>query len=725
MKVHSLSLGALVAVNTVAAFTPRSWDDATVLATALAHQLTTQEKLTLVRGVGEFSSVCTGNLPAIPRLNIPSICMNDGPAGMRSVDLVSGFPAGITAAATWNRALIRARGQAIGEEFRTKGAHVFLGPAMDVMRAPEAGRLWESFGADGYLTGEAAYETIVGVQSTGVQAIAKHALLNNQEAYRYTENSVADERTLMEKYWLPFGRAIAANVSGVMCSYNRVNSSYACVNPSIIGVHGLLKGYGGHRGYVVSDWGATHGDAGTLANAGLDIEMPGDWILIGGGVYAGGLAGAISSGQVSSARLDEMIIRAYTPYYMLGQDAGFPVTNYNVETSSGNQHVNARSAAHTKLIKDIASAGTVLLKNINNALPLDTGNPPRTLAIVGQDAINQTSCELNACDYGTLSVGWGSGTNSLAFLIPPIDAIKSFLAASGSKTQLIMSLTDNDSAAIAAARNAETAIVFVNADSGEFQPILVNWSTGDRTNNNLWNYGDNLIKAVAGVCKNTIVVMHVVGPTLVDAWVDHPNVTAVLMAGLPGEQSGPSIVDVLYGNVNPSGRLPYTIAKKSSDWPTHTVELTLALDPTIKYTEGLFTDYAYFDANSIQPRFEFGFGLSYDFRTSYSNLQVVPGQGANSYTITVQVTNLGGRTGTEIAQLYLGFPSGSGEPPKLLRGFEAVALDVGQTSTVSFLLETKDISVWDSVLGAMVRPSGTFTVYIGSSSRNIAMITTF
>lgn len=198
--------------------------------------------------------------------------MNDGPAGMRGVSLVSGFPPGLTAASTFDRALMRARGQAIGAEFRSKGAHIFLGPAMDVMRAPEAGRLWESFGADAYLSGEAAYETIVGVQSTGIQAVAKHAILNNQETYRFTSSSVADERTLMEKYFLPFQRAIDANVSGIMCSYNLVNGTYACVDPAIVGGTGILKGVGGHKGYVVSDWGATHGDAATLANAGLDIK---------------------------------------------------------------------------------------------------------------------------------------------------------------------------------------------------------------------------------------------------------------------------------------------------------------------------------------------------------------------------------------------------------------------------------------------------------------------
>jgi len=233
-----------------------------------------------------------------------------------------------------------------------------------------------------------------------------------------------------------------------------------------------------------------------------------------------------------------------------------------------------------------------------------------------------------------------------------------------------------------------------------------------------------LIQAVAAVCKNTIVVIHTVGPTLVDAWIDHENVTALILASLPGEQSGPSIVDVLYGVVNPSGRLPYTIAKKSSDWKTHTLEHVLDLSPTITYSEGLFTDYMYFDQHDIAPRFEFGFGLSYQFTAVYSGLSITT-TGTNAYVVTVYVKNTGSRTGTEIAQLYLGFPSGAGEPPKLLRGFEAVPLDPGQTQAVSFPLVAKDISIWDSVQGAMVRPSGKFIVYVGSSSRNIALTGTF
>ena len=205
---------------------------------------------------------------------------------MRDVDLVSGFPAGINVAATFNRNLIQQRGIAIAEEFRVKGAHVYLGPAMDVIRAPEAGRLWESFGADTYLAGECAYATITGVQSVGVQACAKHLILNSQETYRFLESSNTDQRTLMEKYFAPFWRAVDADVGCVMCSYNRVNDTYACENPALIGESGLLKKTVGFKGFVVSDWGATHGSPADNANAGLDVECVACFPCLNRNVYS-------------------------------------------------------------------------------------------------------------------------------------------------------------------------------------------------------------------------------------------------------------------------------------------------------------------------------------------------------------------------------------------------------------------------------------------------------
>ncbi|KAF8342918.1 glycosyl hydrolase family 3 N terminal domain-containing protein [Cantharellus anzutake] len=677
--------------------------------------------------MGQFGGRCVGNLNAVARLNIPSICLQDGPAGVRAVDLVSGFPAGINAAATFNRDLIRQRGVAIAEEFRTKGAHVYLGPSMDVMRAPEAGRLWESFGADTYLTGESVYATIIGVQSIGVQACAKHLILNNQETYRFVESSNADQRTLIERYVTPFWRAVDANVTCVMCSYNRVNDTYACQNPALIGETGLLKKTIGFEGFVVSDWGATHGSAADNANSGLDVEMPGGWILIGGGVYSD-LEHEVAQGSVSVSTLDTMVIRVLTAYYRLGQDQGYPPTNFNVQSSSNNDHVNARSNAHTSLIKTIADASAVLLKNVDNFLPLaapSTSGPARKIALIGSDiGAPNKGCLLNACDNGTLSIGWGSGTTTLEYLVTPLNAMNSAVA--GTTTTLVTSPSDDQSKAAAAATGADVALVFVNADSGEYNVVpvdLESGSTGDRPNLNLWHSGEALINAVTKVNKNTIVVMHLVGPTVVESWINNANVKGVIMAGLPGEQSGPSIVDVLFGTVNPSGRLPYTIAKSAGDYNVHTVEFEFSLEPDITYTEGLFTDYMYFDAHDITPRFEFGFGLSYGFTTRYSSLQV-SGSGSTR-TVSAIVQNTGTRAGTEIVQLYLGFPASAQEPPKLLRGFESVPLDVGAQETATFPLGFNELSVWSVTSQSRTVPPGTYTVYVGSSSRDIRLITTF
>ncbi|KAF9515677.1 glycoside hydrolase family 3 protein [Hydnum rufescens UP504] len=602
----------LVFVLAVSSQVTRSWDAAKALASSTVSALTLREKVSLVHGVGNFNGLCVGNTYAISRLNIPSICMNDGPAGLREVDLVSGFPAGINAAATWNKALMQQRGEAIGEEFRTKGAHVFLGPAMDVTRAPEAGRQWESFGVDSYLTGEAA--------------CAKHFIGNQQESFRYSESSVIDQRTLQEKYVYPFRRAVDAGVACVMCSYNRVNGTYACENPALIGETGLLKGQLGFKGYVVSDWGATHGSA-------IGQQMPGDWIL------------------------------------------RFPTTNFNVQSSSSNSHVNARTAAHTALIRTIGGASAVLLKNLNNALPLVSSE---NIAVVGLDAGPNAGCTLNACDAGTLSVGWGSGTNSLAYLVPPVTAIQAQVnatIAAGHATILTTSISNDLAAAMTAADGADVAL---------------------------------------------IVVIHSVGPVILEAWIDNPNVTAVINAGLPGEQSGSSIVDVLWGIVNPSGRLPYSIAKSASDYPAHTLSFDVNLFPDITYSEGLFTDYMYFDAQNVTPRYEFGYGLSYSFSTIYSNL-VITSSSSTSHTVTLVVQNAGTRAGTEIVQLYIGFPPAAGEPPKLLRGFEAVDLAPGVQSIVTFPLVEKDISVWSSDVGNLQVYPGTFAVYVGSSSRDIRL----
>ncbi|KAF8162824.1 glycoside hydrolase family 3 protein [Crassisporium funariophilum] len=687
--------------------------------------MTLDEKLGIVIGTGQLNAErrCVGDTKAIPRLGIPSICLQDGPAGMRLVKNVTGFPTGINAASTFSRRLIRARGVALGEEFRGKGAHVFLGPALDIMRNPKGGRAWESFGPDPYLNGEGAYETIIGVQSVGVQACAKHLLANNQEHWRYGLSSNLDDRTMHEIYFYPFLRSIEADVTSVMCAYNRFNKTSSCHNAGLI----ALLEKNGFKGFVVSDWGATHDSASDNANAGLDMEQPGDYILIG--IFAGGLKSDVNSGSVTSARLNQMVARTLAPWYHLGQDSGYPQVNFDAQKRDGsgprNLNINVRSAEHTALAREIASASSVLLKNtrsvnsngvINRGLPAVRG-VAKTVAVVGQDAkMPNLNCnELNECNDGTMSVGWGSGSNLLDYIVSPLDALTAYL---GTSATITSSLSNNLDQGTNAARGKDMAYVFVNAMSGElgFYTTVVG-NMGDRNDLNLWWQGGTLVERVAAVCNNTVVVVHSVGPVLMP-WSTHPNVTAIIYAGAPGEQTGPGLVDVLYGAYNPSGRLPFSIADNESAYGTTIIYNSLGF-PDIDYTEKLLLDYRYMDAQNITPRFEFGFGLSYT-TFAYSGLSVTSSTDS-AYTISFTVNNSGGLAGTEKPQLYLGYPSAAGEPKKVLRGFEEVVLGAGESKPITMNLSRRDMSVWDTPSQSYVRPSGTFTVFVGASIKDVRL----
>ncbi|KAH9817911.1 family 3 glycoside hydrolase [Melampsora americana] len=648
--------------------------------------------------------------------------MQDGPAGLRAVDeYVTAFPAGISVAATWDRKLMRARGVALGEEWRAKGSHVFLGPAADVTRAQEGGRAWESFGADAFLNGEAAYETIIGVQSQGVQACIKHLIGNNQEQYRFSMTSKIDRKTLRELYFKPFQRAIDAEVACVMCSYNKFNDKWACKNPELIGEDGLLRKEGGFQGYVVSDWGASHGIAvksvKESVSAGLDVEMPGGYIFVGGGVY-GNLKAAVEAKYVPESDVDKMATRFISAWFKVEQDKAYPPISFDAHDKSRQKKINVRSEAHTDLARKIAAASAVLLKNLNGALPL---SPPGTLALIGLDAapIPKKECGLNDHErQGTISVGWGSGSNCLQNVVAPAVAIQDMLTAQKASTKVQTSLTNDVDSAVAAAKSADVAILFVYTISGEIGAgfTSVEGNLGDRKNLNLLRNGEDLIKSVAAVNNQTIVVIHSVGSLVMETWVDLPGVKAIIMAGLPGEQTGPGIADVLFGKVNPSGRLPYTIAKNAADFGVDVYREGIfnGLKPVVDYKEGLLTDYRRFNQLNTTVRYCFGHGLSYTtFR--YSQLKIEQGKDDVAYTVSFQVSNSGPRDGTEIAQLYLTFPSGLGEPPKQLRGFDSVFIPRGGTQTVSLALKTRDISVYETTANKWITPDRGFNVYVGSS----------
>ncbi|PIL26516.1 hypothetical protein GSI_12274 [Ganoderma sinense ZZ0214-1] len=725
-----------------------AWAAAREKAKTLVASFSLEQKANVSTGVGWMGGRCVGNIPAVG--DWPGLCLEDSPLGVRFTDFATAFPAGVNAAATWNRTLIRARGKAIGQEFKGKGAHVGLGPMMNMGRIAQGGRNWEGFGADPFLTGEAAYETVLGWQEGGSQACAKHYINNEQEHLREHESSDVDDRTEHEIYVHPFMRAVQAGVASVMCSYNQVNATWACENDRTL--NQVLKGELGFQGYVMSDWGAHHS---TLAAvAGLDMSMPGDITFNSGTSWWGAnLTAFVENGTIASSRVDDMAERIIAAWYLLGQDEDYPDVSFNAffpNDPATNEHVDVQDD-HYKVVREIGAASTVLLKNVDGALPL---HKPKSVAIIGNDAgpssLGPNGYSDRGGDDGTLAMGWGSGTANFPYLITPLEAVQARARQDRSSVSWFLNNWDL-SGAQSTAINQDVALVFVNADSGE-DYITVDGNEGDRKNLTLWGNANSLIGAVAEANPNTIVVVHSVGPAIIEPWIDNPNITAVLWAGLPGQESGNSLVDVLYGAVSPSGRLPYTIAKDPADYPA---QLITGGDPNetilIEYTEDLNIDYRYFDVNDIEPRFEFGFGLSYT-SFAYSSLRVSPVTQGDStsvaleqawargeaspnveggstalwlhrpaFEVTFKVRNTGKVQGGEIPQLYLHFPSSAGEPPSVLRGFSDVLLQPGQSKTVTLTLSRYDLSIWDSEAQGWRKPEGQFTFSVGASSRDFRL----
>ena len=709
---------------------------------------------------------CVGNIVAIPRLGFQGLCLQDGPLAIRVADYASVFSAGVSAAASWDRKLLHERGYAMGQEFKAKGAHVALSPVAGPLgRSAYAGRNWEGFAADPYLTGVAMEETITGHQDAGVQATAKHFIANEQETARnpvYTKNGTTtdtdvaalsanlDDRTMHELYLWPFANAVKAKAASFMCSYQRINGSYGCQNSAT--QNGLLKTELGFQGYVMSDWGAVHSGVASI-EAGLDMNMPGGLGSYGqafGGpsFFGGNVTLAVNNGTIDITRVDDMIVRIMTPYYWLGQDKDFPTVDPStpalntfspVNTWTREFNLTGESSRdvrgdHGELIRKHGAAGSVLLKN-NGALPL---NSPRNIAVFGNDA-SEPNKQLNQkiYEYGTLVAGGGSGTGQVSSLVTPLQAIKERAAENGTKIiQYFLNNTeiiDSDLDDLWIGELPNVCIVMLKTwaeEAADREHLSVDWD------------GNAVVENVASKCNNTVVVTHSSGINTLP-WADHENVTAILAAHYPGEQSGYSLTDILYGDYNPSGHLPYTIALNGSDYnapPTTAINTTGYFDWQSWFDEKLEIDYRYFDAHNISVRYEFGFGLSYttfnisgvaaeplanNITAHPEDRPIMPGGNPalweSIYNVTISLTNSGKIGGAGVPQLYVGFPESApaGTPPKQLRGFEKVYLEAGESQTVGFELMRRDLSYWDIISQQWVIPEGEFSLYLGFSSRDI------
>ncbi|KAJ4303979.1 beta-glucosidase [Collariella sp. IMI 366227] len=758
------------------------WNEAYAKARDFVSQMTLLEKVNLTTGVGWAAEQCVGQSGAIPRLGLRSLCMHDSPLGIRGTDYNSAFPSGQTAAATFDRGLIYRRGYAMGQEARGKGH--FIGNEQENFR--QAGE------AKGY-------------------------------GFKISESlsSNIDDKTMHELYLWPFADAVRAGVGSVMCSYQQLNNSYGCQNSKLM--NDLLKNELGFQGFVMSDWQAQHTGAAS-AVAGLDMTMPGDTEFNTGLSYWGAnLTLAVLNGTVPTYRVDDMAMRIMAAFFKVNKGIELDPINFSFWTLDTygpihfaaqkgyqqiNWHVDVR-ADHGNLIREIGAKGTVLLKN-TGSLPLQK---PKFLVVIGEDAgSNQNgpnSCADRGCDNGTLAMGWGSGTASFPYLVTPDAALQARALKDGSRYESVLSnYAASQTKALVTQANV-TAIVFVNADSGEGF-INVDGNMGDRKNLTLWKGGDILVKNVSSWCSNTIVVIHSTGPVLLTDWYNSPNITAILWAGLPGQESGNSITDVLYGKVNPAGRSPFTWGATREGYGADVLYKPNNGNgaPQQDFTEGVFVDYRYFDKANKTVIYEFGHGLSYT-TFSYSNIRVEksstneykPTTGTTSpaptfgnhstnpadyvfpsnqfpyiyqyiypylnssdpkkasadphygqtadkflpphatdasaqpllrsagkhspggnrqlydvlYTVTADITNTGSIVGEEVPQLYVSL-GGPDDPKVVLRDFDRMRIEPGETKQFRGKLTRRDVSSWD--VGGQDWVSGhKKRAWVGRSSR--------
>ncbi|KAK7457801.1 hypothetical protein VKT23_010141 [Stygiomarasmius scandens] len=738
----------------------KTWKEAFAKASSLVANMTLAEKVNVTSGV---PGRCVGNLGGVPRLGIGRLCLEDGPAGVRPVHGVSQFPAGHATAATWDEELIYKRSHIMGKEYYDQGVHIALAPVTGgpLGRAPRMSRNWEGWYADPYATGVASYLSVKGLQDAGVAATAKHFIAYEQETFRNQFNRTEpysifpageqrsisanlDDKTTHEVYLWSFAEAVRAGVAHIMCSYNEVNQTQACHNAYT--QNHLLKRELAFQGSIMSDWGGQHDNVAS-ALGGLDMAMPGSgYGGIFGNMWGDALIALVENGTIPEDRVTDAATRILTPWVWLGQDqTSLPEVVFNGASayfSAPDGSRDVRDSETPALIRRIGAEGATLLKN-TGTLPLKS---PKRIVVIGNDATDN-AIGTNACGTayrtcpsdnlnGTMSMGGGSGYAYAPYIVTPLDALKTRAIEMGAEISAITLDTGVNSSIQSLLPTADVAIVFVHS-----------WAVEgfDRPNINLSPNHDELIAAAVNSSSNVVVVMHVPGVVDIEKWVDNENVTAVIAAWYPGQESGNGLVDVLFGDVNPSGKLPFTWAKNYEDYYPNTIVADAVTNPQSNFTEGIFIDYRWFDAQNITPRYEFGFGLSYttfeyselllDSSTAHvdehaiqeTNEPFLEFDGSNSlydvlFTVSATITNTGNVTGSEVAQLYISIPEHD-QPPRVLRGFRKVKnIAAGASLTASFEIRRKDLSVWDVINQTWYIPRGEFTIYVGSSSRTLPLV---
>nr|WP_322626417.1 glycoside hydrolase family 3 C-terminal domain-containing protein [uncultured Flavobacterium sp.] len=691
-------------------------------------RLTTEEKIAMIHAQSKFSS------PGVPRLGIPENWMTDGPHGIRpetmwdewdqanwTNDSCIAFPALTALSATWNRDMAKLYGKSLGEEARYRNKNVLLGPGVNIYRTPLNGRNFEYMGEDPFLAGEMVVPYIKGVQMNGVAACVKHFALNNQETNRGAINVIVDDRALYEIYLPAFKAAVQKGESwAIMGAYNQYNGQHACHNKVLL--QDILRKEWGFNGVVVADWGGTHNTKEAIFN-GLDMEF---------GTWTDGLSAGrknaydnyylaqpylelIKSGEVGTKELDEKVRNILRLSFRTTMNRNRPWGSFGTEE-------------HAVAARNIGEEGIVLLKNQNALLPVNTAKHKK-IVVIGENAIKM------------MTVGGGSSSLKAKYEVSPLDGIKKRAGSnaevvyvrgyvgdaagdyngvvSGQNLKETRSAAELKAEALKAAKDADLVLFVGGLNKSDYQDC----EGYDRKELELPYNQNDLITALAKVNKN-LVFINISGNAVAMPWVK--QVPAIVQGWFLGTEAGNALASVLFGDVNPSGKLTFTFPVSIKDNAANAYNAFPGGD-AVTYKESIFVGYRWTEKQNIKPLFPFGHGLSYT-TFKYSNIKAdkaVMGK-EDTLTVTVTVKNTGKRDGAEVVQLYIAdLKSSLPRPVKELKGFDKVYLKAGEEKTITLSIDKEDLSYFDDKKHQWVAEPGDFQAVVGASSQDIKGVVKF
>ena len=689
-------------------------------ASMVVKEMTLDEKILMLHGTGMQglslmsplavkSNGGAGYVVGIPRLGIPGIQMSDAAYGVRSSGengrYSTALPADVAAAASWDLDAAHEYGALIGRELRAQGFNMSLGGGTNLTREPRNGRTFEYLGEDPVLAGKLVGSVMKGLQEQHVIGDIKHFALNDQESGRNAVNGNIDQRSARESDLLAFEIGLQeSDAAAVMCSYNRVNGDYACENKYLL--TDLLKKDWKFKGFVLSDWGGTHSVEKASA-AGLDHEEPGEIF------FGDDFKKAVEAGKVPAAEVDDHVHRILRSMFATGVIDDPPQKSV-VDVVGG-----------FEVAQKIAEQSTVLLKNDHAQLPLDASKI-HSIAVIGPHAdvgmISGGGSAQVDPPGGNAIMPLGKGqTHWLEQIWFPTSPLKS-IRAKAPAAQVQFDSGADPGAAAALARNSDVALVFVYQWESEGM---------DLDSLSLPEHQDDLIAKVAAANPHTVVVIES-GTAITMPWVD--QVSGILEAWYAGSRGAAAVANIIFGDVNPSAKLPMTFPKSEADLPHPTIvkppKRTTDADRKgwrriagglpafqVTYDEGVKVGYKWYDAENKPVLFPFGYGLSYT-TYSYSNLKVTPG---NNPRVTFTVTNTGNRAGAEVAEVYASLPASAAEPPKRLVGWSKVKLNAGESKDIAVEVDPKYLSIFNVEQNGWQLLPGEYSFMVGGSSQNLPL----